>query len=341
MSFKTAAWGVALALQIVSAPCLAHSKTDVIVFYNGDKLTGEIKSMLGGQLSYGTTPLGTINVEWEKIAEINSSFNYELRLTSGQLYYGSLTKSSQQGVIRVSTPTADHEIPLLEVVEIREIGDQIEDRFNARLGAGYSFTKASEVTQASLTSNFSFEDEKGITDLDGRSTLSDTQDSKSRSNRYSLTRQMWTRWPKMIRYLSGVYEDNDELDLDHRVSVGFGLGRSFIDNNRSSVLGFVGLQLQNEKNERGQKRDSLELAIGTEISLWRFDTPQYEVAMNYSLYPSLTESGRLRGNADIRFSWELIEDLFWDVTAWGSYDNDNESGTDSDYGITTGLGWKY
>jgi hypothetical protein len=341
MSTKAALISVLLALQLAGAQCLAHSKTDVVVFYNGDRLTGEIKSMLGGLLSYGTSPMGTIDIEWQKIAEISSAFHYEFRLTSGELYYGSLAKSSQQGLIKVSTPAGDHEIPLLEVVEIRQIGDDIEERFSARLGAGYSFTKASEVTQASLTSNFSFEDEKGVTGLDGRSTLSDTEEAKSRSNRYSLTRQMWTRWPKMIRYLSGVYEDSDELQLDHRVSIGLGLGRSFIDNDRSSVLGFLGLQYQSEKSEPGDKRDSLELAIGTEIALWRFDSPEYDVKMTYNLYPGLTESGRLRGNADVRFSWELIEDLFWDVTFWGTYDNDTPSSSDYDYGVTTGLGWTY
>jgi len=65
------------------------------------------------------------------------------------------------------------------------------------------------------------------------------------------------------------------------------------------------------------------------------------VSINASLYPSLTESGRVRGDSDIRIRWELIEDLFWDVTAYGTYDSRAESDQEFDYGITTGIGWNY
>lgn len=60
-----------------------------------------------------------------------------------------------------------------------------------------------------------------------------------------------------------------------------------------------------------------------------------------NLYPSLTDSGRLRSSSDLRLRWELIEDLFFDITAYGSYDNKAEANNDIDYGVTTGLGWEY
>ena len=65
------------------------------------------------------------------------------------------------------------------------------------------------------------------------------------------------------------------------------------------------------------------------------------LSINTTLYPSLTESGRVRGDGDIRIRWELIEDLFWDVTAYGTYDSNSESEKEFDYGITTVIGWKY
>ena len=45
------------------------------------------------------------------------------------------------------------------------------------------------------------------------------------------------------------------------------------------------------------------------------------------------------GDAKIR--WELIKDLFWDVSAWGTFDNEADSGNEFDYGIATGIGWEY
>jgi hypothetical protein len=40
-------------------------------------------------------------------------------------------------------------------------------------------------------------------------------------------------------------------------------------------------------------------------------------------------------------SWELVEDLFWDITGWASYDDASQSGSDVDYGVTTGVSWEY
>ena len=76
-------------------------------------------------------------------------------------------------------------------------------------------------------------------------------------------------------------------------------------------------------------------------NLWRFSTPELDLAISGTLYPSLTESGRVRGDTDIRLRWEIVEDLFLDFTAWGTYDNQNEGDSSIDYGLTTGLGWEY
>ena len=38
---------------------------------------------------------------------------------------------------------------------------------------------------------------------------------------------------------------------------------------------------------------------------------------------------------------QRLRDLYWDVTAWGVYDNRNIGGGDFDYGVSTGIGWDY
>lgn len=70
-------------------------------------------------------------------------------------------------------------------------------------------------------------------------------------------------------------------------------------------------------------------------------TPELDVSFTLNLYPGLTDSGRLRGDSDLRFRWELYRDLFWDVTAWGVYDNQSIGDGNFDYGVSTGIGWDY
>src|SRR5690606_8136846 len=61
----------------------AAPKTDVIVLVNGDRLTGEVKGLERGKLSFKTDATGTIQVEWDKVASLQSGQYLQVELTSG------------------------------------------------------------------------------------------------------------------------------------------------------------------------------------------------------------------------------------------------------------------
>ena len=66
--------------------------------------------------------------------------------------------------------------------------------------------------------------------------------------------------------------------------------------------------------------------LGLTYSLWRFVTPELDLELDFTLHPGITESNRLRENTDIRWSLELVEDVFWDTSVWASYHNAARSG---------------
>ena len=152
---------------------------------------------------------------------------------------------------------------------------------------------------------------------------------------------MWTSRQQVVRWFDASYEDKDELDLDYRYTVGFGYGKAVIDNNRNSLVGYLGLQGATERDVLQEKLDSVEGVIGFVCNAWSFDTPELDLEIDFTLYPGITESGRLRGNTDIRWSWELVEDLYWDISGWASYDDAAQGRSDLDYGVTTGVSWEY
>jgi hypothetical protein len=319
----------------------AHPKTDNIRLTNGNEITGEIKHLIRGKLAYSTDSMGTVQIEWDDVAEVASSYQYEIRLDSGRRYYGSLAAADSGEGVRILQSDGEQMVRAIEIIELRPIEDSLSDRLDIRLGAGYSYNKSTEVATFNLTSEFGYEDEKGITNLKGRTLLTDNDGDSSDSNRYKISREMWTSRPQVIRWFDASYEDNEELALDYRYTVGLGYGRAFLDTNQISFVGYLGLQAATEREESGEKLDSVEAVLGATYDLWRFDTPEVDMELELTLYPGITESDRLRGNTDIRWSWELVEDLFWDITGWASYDNAIQSGSDTDYGVTTGVSWEY
>jgi hypothetical protein len=331
-----------LALQMVlCGDVLAHRKTDVVTLYNGDRITGEIKSLFGGLLEYSTDTMGTIKVEWQHIAQIESEYNYEIRLSDGTRHFGSLDKPARPGQLLAGALGEDLEMEMIQVVELRPIEDTVLERLDLRLSAGYSFTRASSVAQTTFNTEIGYEDRKARNTLTARFTLTDTDEETTKSGRINVARQLWTRREGIFRLLFGNYETNDELSLDHRLSAGLGLGRFFIDRQGMHLLGAAGLQVLTERSTDGAEQQSTELFLSTKYSAWRFDTPELDLDISFDLYPSLTESGRVRGDTDITLSWELVKDFFWDISAYGTYDNEAEGDKQFDYGITTGIGWKY
>jgi len=347
----------------------AHRRTDVVAMYNGDRVTGEIVSLFAGILEYKTDSMGTLKIEWQEIAQLNSVYHYEFRLSNGQRYYGSVVDAERPGQMRIEDLYGEHDIEWLDVVEIRPIEDKFIDRIDIYLSAGYNYTKASSVSQTSFNTVIAYEDERTRNQLTARTVLTDTDTGDTSSTRVDLSRQIWTDRAQLYRVFYGNYESNDELGLDKRFALGLGWGRYAIDTNRMRFGYSGGVQGLTEKTfatSSGEapadpeeledpdmppasgsggteyfREESAELFLSVEFSTWRFDTPELDVKFDTTLYPSITNSGRLRGNTDLRVRWEIVEDLFWDITAYGAYDSDAESDDQFDYGITTGLGWEY
>ena len=332
---------LALFLALVTSPrVLAHLKTDVVTLYNGDRITGEIKHLYGGLLNFKTDSMGTVKIEWQEIANVSSEYFYEVRTSDGERFFGSVDSAGRPGQLRVFLEGGTEDLEWLEVVELRPVEESVIGRLDVYLAGGYSYTKASGVGQVSFTSNVSYEDEYTRTALNGRTIITDTNEETTSSNRYDLNRAVWKNRAKYFRLLGAGYEDNDELGLEHRINVGAGLGRYFLDTHKTRLLASSGLQVITEKSADSGEEQDVEMFISTDYAAWRFNTPELDLGLSFDLYPSLSDSGRVRSDLDIRLRWEIVEDLFLDLTAWSSTDNKAESDREIDYGVTTGIGWE-
>lgn len=332
-----------LPVLLVSEVAQAHRKTDVITLYNGDRITGEIKSLLNGRISLSTDSMGTVNIEWKDVSSVDSNYNYELRLADGSRYFGTVSPSDKPGVITFEDVFKERRFSWMEVVELRPVEEKVGDRIDIYISANYAFTKASGVTQTELRADVSYEDEDALNTLNSRATVSDTDSETTASSRVTLSRRAWTDRQAMYRSVFGGYESNDELALDYRFTIGGGLGRYFIDTNNQNLNAGLSIQALEERSVGGDQQESIEGVISVGYSRWRFDSPKLNLQLDASLYPSLTERGRLRADSNARLRWEMIDDLYWDLSAWGSFDNEtiDEGGDNFDWGITTGLGWEF
>jgi Protein of unknown function, DUF481 len=328
-------------LSVISLDALARSKTDVVTLYNGDRITGEIKSLDNGILNYSTDAMGTLKIEWQEIATLQSDFYYEIRLSSGTRYFGSIVPSEQPGQLIVVDLDGDHPLDWLQVVGARPIEKKFIDRIDLYLAAGYSYDRGSAVAQTTINTTISYENEKARNTLSGRTSQTDSDGEDTSSTKVDVDRAIWTRHQKWFRAFTANYEANDELGLKHRIGIGSGMGRLILDSQKHRLVGVAGLQVITEKSKAGDQDQNLELYLSSRYRAWRFNTPELDLDFGFTLYPSLTDSGRVRSASDLRLRWELIADLFFDITSYATWDSESESNSGIDYGVSTGLGWEF
>ena len=76
-------------------------KDDTVRLYNGDRITGEFKRLEYGMLSFKTSDMGTLNIEWERVQSIQTKKFFEIYLEDNTKYFGridsSFTQSSRIG----------------------------------------------------------------------------------------------------------------------------------------------------------------------------------------------------------------------------------------------------
>jgi hypothetical protein len=334
------------------SPADARDKTDIIWLANGDRFTGEIKQLLHGKLQLKTDSAGTLSIEWDDIARIESDFQFQFERTDGTRITGRIGESTDEQQITVVGAEKTARFEHGNIVRIAQIEDTFWDRVDGSLTMGYSFTKASDVGQGNVGFRATHRTEVRSFTIDGSTIITSDQAGQNtqRSNlNLGTTRFRNNRW--FNSYMLG-FERNDELGLDLRTGLGAGLGRYLIQTNSSelSLLGGLLGTLENlnpEESEPGttgqSRKESVEGMLGVDYSRYIFDDPTVDLSVSLYAFPSITQSGRTRAQFDVYLRWELINDLFWELSYYNTYDSDPPSGSEStsDYGIVTSIGYSF
>lgn len=336
---------IAIVAAICPAAAMAAPKTDVVVLRNGDRITGEIKSLDYNQLKLSTDHMGTIYIEWDKIERLQSDQYLLLERSDGSRAYGQLAAGGADARLLVRSDPAGPPVPMAmaEVVRARPIeGGDFIDRLDGYVSAGYDLSNSGNNTTLDLAGGLSSRTQVREWSIDGSASITD--DTATRAERYSTTGAV-RRLLEGHNYYEGQlsFLRNTELDLNLRSLFAGALGRYLVRTNRAEWAAGVGLAYNHENYAGVDPTDSVELLVGTEFSIFRYDFPETDIGGTIYLLPSLTESGRYRSEADLHAKYEFVDDLYFELRMYGSYDSEppGPKAPSSDYGVTTSLGYKF
>ncbi len=330
-------------LWLLASQTVLAEKTDVVFLQNGDRITGEAKSLFRGKLEFSTDHMGTLFIEWNDIAEIRSTIGQSIELTNGQRFYGPLAKTEDSDILMVETSQGDVGLSTLDVISMYPVEAGFWDRLDLSASLGFSWDKGSKVGKYSLGVDANYRRQNSLTRA-GFTTELTTQDIADDTARSVLDAShiVFIR-NKKFRIYFGNMEHNDQLGIDLRTLAGAGYGWVPLRNQRNWFGISAGLAANHEIPSIGESETNLEAVGGVSYEYFKFDNPERSFKVNFTIFPSLTDFGRWRANFTNEFKLEFVDDLFWKMDIYANYDSDpiSSEGASSDYGVTSSIGYKF
>jgi len=319
------------------------AKTDIVVLKNGDRITGEVKTLERGKLTFSTDTMGTVYIEWEDIQEIFSTVGQAIELTNGQRFYGPLAKAENEEMMTVKTDHGSVGLSTTDIVAMYPVEATFWDRLDISADLGFSWDKASSVGKCTLGLKSELRNPRFI----NRNTFS--SEITTQSGRDDTTRAFFDSLhlvfheDKRYHAFFGSAESNDELGIDLRILAGAGYGAVPIRSQRSWLSIGAGLALNHEIPVEGESEDNLEAVGMVTYDYYKYSEPERSLTTNLRVFPSVTDFGRWRATFDLDFRLELVKDFFWKMNFYSSYESDpvSEEASSTDYGVTSSLGYKF
>lgn len=323
----------------------AFAQDDVITMMNGDRLSGEVKSLDRGMINFDTDATDTIAIRWDHVSDLTSPQSFLITLSNGSRLFGSIAGVDADNAISLTTNTGQVSVQMVELVRMSPIEARLVDQIDMNVDLGYSIAKANNVVQTTAGYDFSFRNEERLVSMNSdfaRSSSVDRPDSLRANVAVSYRRfiegRIWS--PVGLAQL----ERNDELGLRRRATIGGGMGRYLTDTNEHRINFMGGLVRSTEDaTDAVESTDSIEAMTGLNIEWFRYDSPELDVSSQLMVFERLSDESRTRGNLDLSFKWELIEDFNWGMSVYYSFDSapENFDASGSDYGVVTTLGWSF
>jgi len=315
-------------------------KTDTILLTNGDELTGEVKYMEFAQIKFSTSAMSNIYIEWDSVAYINSAKSFKIEDKYGNYWFGTLSTDTTINQLVIKFDSSSYYVEIDNVVRIIPIKHSVWERLVLSVDLGLNYTKASDVGTLSFSGSGSYQTIKYLRELRFNSISTAKKDSTTAQNHnldFTFLRFWENYW--FLSTFTGA-QRNTELGLDLRLYLGSKYGKDFIRSNTILWYAAVGLQYAREFRNETEKSSNLEGVISTRFKKFQYHSPKIDLTTDLIVYPSITTWGRVRYTFDTKLKWEIINNLFWQLTLYDYFDNQpaTNAGT-HDYGIIISFGW--
>ncbi len=332
----------ALAVAIQTEPAFAQ-KTDVVILSNGDAVTGDVKEFQRGKMKFSTDAMGTVYVEWPKIITLTTDKTFEIELEDGTTFFGSMSAAQEPSRLKVIVQRDTFEVATQSVVRLQRIKSTFWKRLDGSIDLGFDFTQQNAKTDLALNGDVKYKMGLRNFKLTYGLTFSrqdDTDDISKLNLQFSYTKQFGYRW-----FYTGLAsaEENSQLSLDFRGTVGGGIGRYFVQSNKVNFALGGGIAYAREKFTDTEPDNSVPATVLADFQYFSWGDLDTDLSSRLRIMPVLNQSGRWRISFVTSFKREVVKDFYFNVSLNEFFDSQppSEDANKNDLSLTTSFGWSF
>ena len=339
-----------IAVMVLSAcPLFGKRKDDVVIMTNGDKFTGEIKSLQYGELIFKSDYMkDSVHLDWKRVKMLQSQDTFIVSLTNGTRVTGVIGKemasADNDKEFKIVEDGSAVEVTTSEVVAIGQRETSFWNQLTGSITYGFGFASGNKETNSSLSADVAFRTTKNSVEVATTSQFGSQTNAKN-TNRFTFDSQygrlLTEKW--LAGGLFSLLRSNQQ-DLSLRSTYGGVIGRKLVQTDRTSltVLGGGAFNHESYVPQPGSQpiHNNAESLFGVTFSTFRFST--LSLRSQTLLFPSLSDPGRFRVSSQSGLRIELMRNFNWNFDLYENYDSRPPvSAPKNDLGITTSVGWTF
>lgn len=329
---------VAQVVWLVLPPALGAQ--EYLIHVDGDSINADIKGFSRGKLSFEIPGGSTTSLEFDKVVTMASRDDWDFELTQQRRLFGQVMPGREPGWVRIATTADTVDLAIKDIVQMTSVNRTLWSRFDGYLEMGFSYAKANNATNFTFATKIDYRAPSWLLSLglDSRLQRQDDADSNRRNlGTFTASYLLPKTW--YVGAFTQV-EQNEELDLDLRLLLGAIGGRDLVTSSRVDWNWVVGVLSNREEYVGVDPTTSAEALLGTRFSWFTFGEFENDLSSKLLVYPSLTESGRVRVDFDISYRQDLFGDLYMRLSFYDQYDSEPPPGAaENDLGTTLAVGW--
>jgi hypothetical protein len=338
-------------LFLITTPVLAREHTDVIVMKNGDRLTGQVKGFRTGVLYFDLDYVdGTVSVQWSKVARLDSRQPFIVKTQEGSVYSGAVksleTSAGQTMKIQVTDQSEKHvALDASHITKLEQTSPKFWQRMNGALNFGTTYSKGDQSTQYNLSSQTEYLQEHWRAQASFSSNLASSVGANAATrNLVGLGAYRLLPWRNFFYGGLANFLQSSEQGIHLQTNLGGGIGRYLKNNDHwtFSVLG--GMAWQNTAYEQSitpiHKENVATAMIAADLKAFKFK--KTNLSLTTTVFPALSEPGRVFVSTNATYYIKLFGDLSWNFSFYGDWDNQPPGKLPgSDYGTSSGVTWTF